>query len=490
MLFGSFILKPDFFENKSYLDVFLKLIEQNECELKQGYIIKNYTNVNLEYRRRDIIKRFKNKNEFDKTFNRTKIAYDSYSMLGCENIGVLLLIISKKDNDLKTFYNKLNSIKEDLRQHIKNSRNFAYLYLKKDDCEPKLIKSHEDEFEMMKNKYGKAIKLAFINGIHLEDFDLFKHHFCYKTFRNLGVVNAKNSINPQDIGFLFNKFSSVIDLHIHSNYSDGKFSNDEIYKKCKMLNLKYAAICDHDGINTKLAPNLNFINGIELNVLINETKQHVLCYNLNVNNKYLSKILQIQKKNREMQLDYRLAQLKDTYNFTFAKNDIDEMIISNHFSREYLAKLMVKYGYCETVEMALTKYINKLKHGKFLIDLKQLAKLVHKGNGKLVLAHPLGNYKKRISFESFNQADLSFVKFLDGIETFYSNYNNAEIKSLFEYAQHNKLICTCGSDFHGTRPIDENIGKICNEELNFENKCNYLIVKKQIEENLFRRRND
>ena len=71
---------------------------------------------------------------------------------------------------------------------------------------------------------------------------------------------------------------------------------------------------------------------------------------------------------------------------------------------------------------------------------------------------------------------------------FYSAYNNEEIKNLFNFAQQHNLICTAGSDYHGTRPINENLGKICIDNLTSENMFNYLIVKKQIKDYLFRRR--
>lgn len=85
---------------------------------------------------------------------------------------------------------------------------------------------------------------------------------------------------------LFGKINSSIDLHIHSDYSDGKYSSDEIYEKCDLLNINYASICDHDGINIQKKQNPNFINGIEINVLINQKKQHILCYNIDTNSKY------------------------------------------------------------------------------------------------------------------------------------------------------------------------------------------------------------
>ena len=487
MHFGTFILKPDFFENKSYYTMFKHLLKQNNCSIEKCFVIKNYTYINIEYRKIDLQKRFKNKKEFEKHYERSKIAYNAYNLSEYENIGLLTLIKPNNKITQREFYNLLNNIKDDLRKHIKATRNFVYLYLKEDNSKTKLIKANETEFNLLRDKFDKNIKLAFVNGIHLEDYNLFEKKFCYKTFKKLGLLNKYTAISPKDIELLFGKINSSIDLHIHSDYSDGKYSSDEIYEKCDLLNINYASICDHDGINIQKKQNPNFINGIEFNVLINQKKQHILCYNIDTNSKYFFKIMQIQRRNRINLLNYRLTQLKELYNISFPKEEIKNIIINNHFSREYIAKLFVKYNYSTSINDALN-IINKLKHGQFIIDLKHIEKLIHKAKGLVILAHPLGNYKKRISFDTFKESDFKFLNHIDGIECFYSAYNNEEIKNLFNFAQQHNLICTAGSDYHGTRPINENLGKICIDNLTSENMFNYLIVKKQIKDYLFRRR--
>lgn len=489
MLSGTFILKPDFFENILYLDHMLQLLSQNNCTISQCYVIKEYNNINLKYRTLDLKKRFKKQDEFDKNFSRTQIAYDAYKLSKYNNIGICIIIQSQQEISAKDFYKKLQNIKNDLRDYISKSRNFVYLLIRqKDDI--KLLTANESEFEDLKKLYQKNIKLAFINGIHLEDFKLFKSKFCYKTFKKLGIINSHTTIDSNDLPLLFNNFNTEIDLHIHSNCSDGNLSIEELDSKCKALNIKMAAICDHDTININKLKDFNFIYGIELNSNVNQKKCHLLCYNMDVTNKYFSKILEIQNQNRINQLHSRLKQLKETYNITFNEEDVSNIIANEQFSREHLAKLMVKYEYCDTVNSALKNHLNKLKHGNFLINVKKLVGLIHKSGGFIVWAHPLGNYKKRISFETFVKQNDKFLHLVDGIECFYSDYTNEEIKELFKLAQKHNLICTCGSDYHGTRQIEECLGKICKEEIDFENRCNYLIAKNKLSNILLGDRND
>ena len=479
MLLGTLILKPDFFEDSLYLNHFLQLLSQNDCIIKQCHVIKNYNNINLKYRTLDLKKRFKKQNEFDKNFSRTQIAYDAYNLSKYDDIGVCVIVKPQQNVRKQEFYKKLQNIKDDLRNYIHKSRDYVYLLVNQKNNK-NLLTAKENEFEDLKKRYQKNIKLAFINGIHLEDYKLFKSKFCYKIFKKLGIINNNTIIDFNDLHLLFNKFSTEIDLHLHSNCSDGKFSIGELHSKCKDSNIKIASICDHDTINISKLESLNFIHGIELNSNVNGKKCHLLCFNMNVNCKYFSKILEIQNQNRVKQLHSRLKQLKEIYNFSFSQEDISNLITRNHYSREYLAELLVKYKYCSSIEIALKNYINKLNHGNFLIDIKKLSKLIHKSDGILVWAHPLGNYKKRIDFKTFVKNNSKFFHLVDGVECFYSDYTNKEIKELFKLTQEHNWVATCGSDYHGNRAIEEYLGKICKEEIDFENKCNYLIAKNKL----------
>lgn len=486
MNFGTIIIKPDFFEDIKYLYYFNKLLEKNSCIIKDCFIIKNYIDINNTYRKLELKKRYRKKQDFEKNYSRSIIAYNSYKLLKSNNVGLLLKIIQNKKTNKKEFHNTLYSIKNKLREFIETSRGYVYLYINNKNNDSRLISAKQEEFDSLKKEYGKDIKLAFINGIHLEDFALFKKNYCYKTYKKIGLINKYNCINPNDISILFNRFNNEIDLHIHSSFSDGKYNLEDIVTKSKNLNIKYASITDHDTIANVNLPD-NFIKGVEFNAIANNKKYHILCYGMDTNNKSFKRLLEIQKQNRIRQLNNRIKQLKQFYNVTFSKVDIDNLIKNNHFSREYLADMLIQYNYSSSKKDALKDYINNLNHGRYLIDIKILRKFLHKANGHVVLPHPLGNYKHRTQIDDLEESNKSLLKLVDGIECFYSSYNNEEIRQLFKIAKKYNLIPTCGSDFHGTR-ADEQIGKISSNTLSFDNICNYLIAKQQIANTLFRRK--
>ena len=87
-----------------------------------------------------------------------------------------------------------------------------------------------------------------------------------------------------------------IDLHIHTNQSDGTYSPEDIVKEAIALNLRCIAITDHDttsgilsaqSVAKKYASNLKIINGIELSTELNGKSVHILGYHIDIDNKEL-----------------------------------------------------------------------------------------------------------------------------------------------------------------------------------------------------------
>ena len=91
----------------------------------------------------------------------------------------------------------------------------------------------------------------------------------------------------------------LIDLHIHTNKSDGEFSPIEILNFAKENNVKYLSLTDHDSLDAytedvfKKAKELeiNLITGVEISTKIDKCGIHVLGYNVDINNVALNEML-------------------------------------------------------------------------------------------------------------------------------------------------------------------------------------------------------
>jgi predicted metal-dependent phosphoesterase TrpH len=247
------------------------------------------------------------------------------------------------------------------------------------------------------------------------------------------------------------------DLHIHSYFSDGTNSPEEILYLAKNINLSGISITDHDTIDAytddlfKLAKSLNIrlIPGVEVSSELNDINVHILGYNFDLSSqKFRDFLKEIQKKRklRNTQILQKLKEKnidiseKELYEFATKKN-IAQTIIG----RVHIARLMYEKGYVPSMQKAFDYYIEDngpcyVKGYKFspkqVIDQIQLAK------GKAVLAHP--NFiKNKIVINKL--LELNF----DGLEAYYAKLQPSQEKKWVEVAKRHGLIITGGSDYHG-----------------------------------------
>ena len=87
------------------------------------------------------------------------------------------------------------------------------------------------------------------------------------------------------------------DLHIHSWYSDGTLSPEEIVKKAKSQNITLISICDHECVdayserNIYAGNDIKIINGVEIIAVMADTEYHILAYGFDIQDKALNDLL-------------------------------------------------------------------------------------------------------------------------------------------------------------------------------------------------------
>lgn len=250
----------------------------------------------------------------------------------------------------------------------------------------------------------------------------------------------------------------LIDMHTHTNYSDGELSPDELIRLAIEKNIETLAITDHDtieGIKTvdkSNYPEIEIINGIELSVKINKGRMHILGYGIDLNNETLNKKMTDLKNNSTDSLLSTMEQIKRDYGIRFSYEDIKEMINANHnLNRVDLAKLCIKYGYATTVQDAFDKYLiearNKVRQTITGLKYDECIDLILNSGGIPVLAHPK-------SLELSEKELLILLKDmitcgLKGIEVYHSSHSKEEMKLYEDIANKYDLLISGGSDYHG-----------------------------------------
>lgn len=187
-------------------------------------------------------------------------------------------------------------------------------------------------------------------------------------------------------------FDSV-NLHIHTNYSDGKADFQKIIEEAKQLNYKKIAICDHNTVDGhKQFSDDIVLKGVEFDCWCGYVFMHLLGYGIDIENKELNKFMAKTKKGTELDI----------------------------------------------IRIFATR------------DIKKLIKAIHNAGGIAVLAHPACCWA--LNLDKFVKKLISYG--LDGIETYYPYRRHRRFirfhtsEDVKKVADKYNLIKTGGTDCH------------------------------------------
>ena len=280
-----------------------------------------------------------------------------------------------------------------------------------------------------------------------------------------------------------------IDLHIHTNKSDGKLSPKEVIDEAVKNKVSTIAIADHDTIeayndelfNYAKERNINLIPAVEISTKTKKCGIHVLGYNIDINNEEFRKGL---SKLRNARHDYlhNVAEKISDLGYVIDVESLDKVdavtkahIASNVVDNPENEKLLKeKFGYIpnrgEYIETIMNEgcpaYVKKETATPALA-----AEMIRSAGGKVVLAHPVA-YTYEDGTTEDDMLNLVNEMKADGIEANYiyihRSDNNKKINDTakwIKFADDHNLFTTVGSDFHYDDGIAPLIGLV-NEELN------------------------
>ena len=270
----------------------------------------------------------------------------------------------------------------------------------------------------------------------------------------------------------------IIDLHIHTNVSDGVLSPKEVIDMAVENGASVIAIADHDTIdayNDELFDyaeenNLILVPAVEISTRTKKCGIHVLGYNFDFKDEKFREELNKLRNARHDYL-YEVASKIEKLGYVVNVSKLDKIdavtkahiandIISNTKNKELLTE---KFGHIpnkgEFIETIMNEncpaYVKKRS-----ISPREAAELIRSAGGKAVLAHPVA-YKYEDGLTDDDILDLVNDMEVDAIEASYHyvdrNDNRIEESEYWkEFANKHNLLCSVGSDFHlddGIRPV-------------------------------------
>ena len=241
------------------------------------------------------------------------------------------------------------------------------------------------------------------------------------------------------------------DLHLHTHFSDGTYTPEELVDHARQKGFSAIALTDHDtveGCSRAAAAceqaGIEFIVGTELTADFKGTELHILGYFLDMENQLLlAEIAKCQATRQD-----RIREIVDRLNgrgVPLKAERVFAIASCQSPGRPHVARALVEDGFCSGVDEAFERFLKRGRPAwvpKRRISAAEAINLIHTAGGLAVMAHPGLNRSDDVIPPVVKSG-------LDGIECFHTRHSTAASERYLEMADRYKLLVTGGSDCHG-----------------------------------------
>lgn len=364
-----------------------------------------------------------------------------------------LLINSNEIKSLVTIKNYARDYpRRDSSYKINKLVETSYFYLR---CNSNISKGQSD-LTLSEKNYNLTTQFVDIDRIptliiNNDSTNPRKKFYDEELLKVLDEIKNTNIIGYKDNG-------KLIDMHIHSSYSDGDYEPVEIAKMVKKAGIEVFSITDHDTVLGCMqlvgysTPGIMFIPGVELNASVVKGRMHILGYNFNIYNKDLLKLLQDKKNNSYRSIELMYQYMHNEHGVTIPSFELDNLFKkTGNIGRPDLAILLRKYGYAIDNNDAFKKYLveayEKTFYDRITTSKEECIDVLKKAGAYISIAHPI---TLKMDYEELKK-ELIYLKSLglDAIEICHSNQSEEYRNILRILRDELNLYETGGSDYHG-----------------------------------------
>ena len=246
-----------------------------------------------------------------------------------------------------------------------------------------------------------------------------------------------------------------IDLHIHTTYSDGMLSPEQIVDTAVDCGLDVIALTDHDNVlSYEIACNylknknlkLEIIPGVEINTIYKGFEVHILGYFMDEKNSDFVQMLKFQQKARIEQTHQIIKLLAKKEGIKIKFEDVQKLVAPlGSIGRPHIARAITSSGGTANVMDAYAKFINN--NSDVYVERKTVSphdavEVISEAGGIPVFAHP-------IDVDIADDLTCELVSYgLRGIEAYHRKHSPAAVEHFSTLAEKYGLIVTGGSYFH------------------------------------------
>ncbi|GER82777.1 phosphatase [Thermogemmatispora aurantia] len=246
-----------------------------------------------------------------------------------------------------------------------------------------------------------------------------------------------------------------IDLHMHTTYSDGRWTAEQLIAYLVQEGFALVAVTDHDRVDTintvrQLAASrgLPVLAGVEMSTTWRNHPTHVLCYGFDPETTLLREVIaDVKRRQHEHTREVYETLKRRGYSFPRAA----ELLAASGGEPQQLRDnvlLLIEHGYAPDWPRAM-EILREAGQHSIHAEMAATVEAVHRSGGVALIAHP-GRRERGFTF--YDTALLEEVRAevpLDGLEVYHPYHSPETIESYLAYVNEHDLLLSTGSDSHG-----------------------------------------
>jgi 3',5'-nucleoside bisphosphate phosphatase len=252
------------------------------------------------------------------------------------------------------------------------------------------------------------------------------------------------------------------DLHLHTVFSDGTYTPEQLIAKSVKCGLSAISVVDHDtldgvvpAIEAAALQGVEVIPGVELTAEHEGKEVHILGYLIDHKNDELRVKLDVLRKNR-VERAHKIIEKLGEMGVKLEAEKVFQIAKSGSVGRLHIARAMVKEGIVASLPEAFGRYIGDRCPAYvlgFKMSVREAISLISDAQGIAVIAHPYSLRNDEII--------PLFVEYgIRGLEVYYPEHSQSMINFYLGLAKKYNLLVTGGSDCHGEAKSEVMIGSI------------------------------
>ena len=243
------------------------------------------------------------------------------------------------------------------------------------------------------------------------------------------------------------------DLHIHSTYSDGSQTPEEIVAEAIEKNLTAIAIADHDtiqgvmpAIEAARGSDLLVIPAVEISTEFQRTEVHILGYWIELDNERLHATFRYVREARRRRANEIVGKLRQI-GVEITLDDVTAQSDGVTLGRPHVAQALMEAGYVSGMQEAFDRFLGRDRPAyvkRYKLSPTEAVEAIIEARGCPVIAHPgLGVSDQVI--------DGLIEEGIEGLEAYHNHHSPSKTRRVIRIADENGLLVTGGTDSHGPK---------------------------------------